>query len=115
MAHPVTPDGRYLVVRGRLWRRSDPSLDDAERDRLTHELMAARRDKGAAMKAGDDDAREAARARVDAAKHALGERGPVWWGPGPDGTTDPDLTRRMARTTTYATWFAGLDDEATAG
>lgn len=111
----MTPDGRYLVVRGRLWRRTDPSLDDAERERLTHELMAARREKGAATRSGDDDARESARARVDAAKHALGERGPVWWGPGEDGTTDPDLTRRMARTTPYAEWFAGLEDPPPGG
>ena len=104
-----TPDGRYLVVRGRLWRASDPSLGETERDRLTRDLMTARRAKGAAMKAGDDAARDAARAAVDAAKHALGERGPVWWGPDADGTTAPDLTRRMARTTEYADWFAGLD------
>jgi hypothetical protein len=104
---PVTPDGRYVVVRGRLWRRSDPRLEPAERDRLTHELMAARRAKQDAMRRGDDDAREAARARVDAAKVALGERGPVWWD---DGA--PDLTRHLARTGPYAAWFAALADGA---
>jgi release factor glutamine methyltransferase len=98
-----TPDGRYLVVRGRLWRCADPTLDPAEREALVAELMSARRDKGAAMRRGDAGAREAARARVDAAKHALGERGPVWW-----STGEPDLTRRLARTTPYADWFAGL-------
>lgn len=51
----TTPDGRYLVVRGRLWRCSDPRLPETERDDLVHELMSARRDKGAA---GDDDARK---------------------------------------------------------
>ena len=107
MPVPVTPDGRYLVVRGRLWRRSDPRLDPAERERLTRELMAARRAKGQAMRAGDDEAREAARARVDAAKVALGERGPVWWS---DGA--PDLTRHLARTGPYADWFAGLEPDA---
>lgn len=101
---PVTPDGRYLVVRGRLWRCSDPGLDPAEREALVAELMAARRDKGAAMRRGDAAARESARARVDAAKHALGERGPVWW-----STGEPDLTRRLARTTPYAAWFAALE------
>jgi hypothetical protein len=25
--YPVTPDGRYFVVRGRLWRLSNPALD----------------------------------------------------------------------------------------
>jgi len=97
----TTPDGRYLVVRGRLWRCADPRLEPAERDALTSELMAARRAKGAALRAGDDAGREAARQRVDAAKHALGERGPVWWD---DGA--PDLTRHLARTTPYAEWFA---------
>ena len=102
----VTPDGRYLVVRGRLWRCTDPTLDDARRTELARELMSARRDKQAAMRRRDDAGREAARARVDAAKHALGERGPVWWS---DGA--PDLTRRMARTTPYADWYASLPAE----
>ena len=70
---------------------------------LVAELMAARRAKQAAIRAGDDAARQEARARVDAAKTALGERGPVWWS---DGA--PDLNRHMARTTVYADWFAGL-------
>ena len=96
-----TPDGRYLVVRGRLWRCSNPDLSHEERERLTRELMDARRAKGAAMRAGDGAAREAARARVDAAKVGLGERGPVWW---TDGA--PDLNRHMARTTVYAAWFS---------
>ena len=104
-APPVTPDGRYLVVRGRLWRCSDPRLPAAERARLTSELMDARRAKGAAMRAGDAAAREHARARVDAAKHALGERGPVWWD---DGA--PDLTRHLARTGPYAGWWASVSD-----
>lgn len=108
--HPVTPDGRYLVVRGRLWRRSDPGLDPAEREALVAELMTARRDKGAAMRRGDAAAREAARARVDAVKRALGERGPVWW-----STGEPDLTRRMARTTSYADWFAALAEDGEGG
>jgi len=102
-AHPVTPDGRYFVVRGRLWRCSDPRLDPARRAELVQALMAARRAKGQAMRQADPAAREAARARVDAAKQALGERGPVWWD---DGA--PDYTRRMARNTPYAGWFAGL-------
>ena len=55
------------------------------------------------MRAGDAVGREAARVRVDAAKVALGERGPVWWTDG-----GPDLTRHMARNTAYAEWFASL-------
>ncbi len=107
MQYPVTPDGRYFVVRGRLWRCTDPGLDEAARAALTHELMDARRAKGVALRAGDAGAREAARARVDAAKRALGERGPAWWG---DGA--PDYNRHMARNTPYARWFEGLAGEA---
>ena len=104
MRHPVTPDGRYFVVRGRLWRCSNPHLDPVERARLTRELMEARRAKGKAMNAGDPTAREAARLRVDAAKIALGERGDPWW---TDGA--PDVNRHMARNTVYATWWATVE------
>lgn len=97
----VTPDGRYLVVRGRLWRRSNPALTEAQRQSLVDDLMDARRAKGAAMRAGDQQAREEARAAVDAAKHALGERGPVWW---TDGA--PDYNRHLAANTPYAAWYA---------
>ncbi len=103
MRYPTTPDGRYFVVRGRLWRCADPALDPAARAGLQRELMAARRAKGMALRQADPVAQEAARARVDAAKHALGERGPPWW---TDGA--PDLNRRMARNTPYADWFAAL-------
>lgn len=103
MRYPTTPDGRYFVVRGRLWRCSNPALDPAERDRLTHSLMDARRDVGAAKRAGDAAAERDARARVDAAKVALGERGPVWW---TDGA--PDFNRKMAKATPYADWFTAL-------
>ncbi len=104
MQHAVTPDGRYFVVRGRLWRCSNPALDPSRREQLTRDLMAARRDKAAAMRADDRDARDAARQRVDAAKIALGERGPAWWS---DGA--PDYNRHMARNTPYAAWFAGCE------
>lgn len=105
MTAPVTPDGRYIVVRGRLWRCSNPHLSEELRAERVAELMAARRAKQAAMRAGDDAAREAARSRVDAAKVALGERGAVWWD---DGA--PDFNRRLARTTPYADWFASLPE-----
>ena len=103
MKFPITPDGRYFVVRQRLWRCSDPKLSDERRAELVSELMSARRLKLAAMRTGDTAAREAARSQVDAAKVALGERGPVWWD---DGA--PDFNRHLARTTPYAEWFAGL-------
>ena len=103
MTPPITPDGRYFVVRGRLWRATNPNLDPAECTRLVQELMQARRAKAAAMRAGDAAAREQARRAVDATKHALGERGPVWWTDG-----DPDLNRHMARNTPYAAWYDAL-------
>ena len=106
MRHPATPDGRYFVVRGRLWRLADPALPAEERERLTRDLMAARRAVRSALAASDPMAEGAARAAVDAAKRALGERGPVWW---TDGA--PDLNRHMARNTPYAEWFAGLAAE----
>lgn len=100
---PVTPDGRYLVVRGRLWRRSDPRLTASQRQKLVDQLMEARRAVGRALRS-DPTALPAARASVDAAKTALGERGPAWWD---DGA--PDLNRRMARNTRYAEWYADLE------
>ena len=70
--YPRTPDGRYFVVRGRLWRASNPVLDLAEREQLVRDLMAARR--AVRSSKGDPVALAAARARVDAAKRSLGER-----------------------------------------
>ena len=54
------------------------------------------------MTAGGADLHNA-RAEVDAAKRALGERGPVWWA---DGT--PDLDRGLVANTPYAGCFAKL-------
>ena len=108
MRYPTTPDGRYFMVRGRLWRTSDPSLPEERRADLVKELMSARSAKGAAMRSGDEAAREAARQRVDAAKHALGERGPVWW---TDGT--PDYNRHLAKNTPYADWAAAQSPPST--
>ncbi|SFU86290.1 hypothetical protein SAMN02799631_02782 [Methylobacterium sp. 174MFSha1.1] len=101
---PTTPDGRYIVVRGRLWRRSDPGLPKARREALVQDLMRARRAVRAAKGEGGA-ALAAARAAVDAAKHGLGERGPPWW---TDGA--PDFNRHLARNTPYAEWFAGLEE-----
>lgn len=103
MKYPITPDGRYFIVRGRLWRCSNPKLSDERRTELVTALMSARRSKREALRAGDDAAREAAGLQVDAAKVALGERGPVWW---EDGS--PDFNRHLARTTPYAEWLVRL-------
>lgn len=70
----TTPDGRYIVVRGRLWRASKPNLSDAERTTLVHALAAARRDVKAALKQQDPARLAVARAAVHQAKVALGEQ-----------------------------------------
>ena len=99
-AHPTTPDGRYLVVRGRLWRKSNPELSTEQRDALIKQLMDARR----LLRGRRPDAERAeARKQVDEAKRALGERGPVWW---TDGA--PDFNRKLAKNTPYRDWFASL-------
>jgi uncharacterized protein len=74
-----TPDGRYIIVDGRRWRATDPSIPEERRKELVSELMSARRAVAAAKRAGDDEAERAARKRVHAAKVALGERGKPWW------------------------------------
>jgi len=101
-----TPDGRYMIVKGRLWRCSDPNLSEALRRHWVGRLMAARREVGQAKKAEDAEAERAARARVDQPKRALGERGPVWWS---DGA--PDYTQSRVENTPYADWYAGLEEE----
>lgn len=100
----VTPDGRYIVVRGRLWRRENPNLSEDCRQALVVALMAARRAVAAARQANDAPGEAVAHATVDAAKRGLGERGPVWW---TDGTAD--LNRHMVRNTGYAAWYADQD------
>ncbi len=97
---PTTPDGRYLVVKGRLWRRSNPALGTRQRALLVEALMHARRDVGLALRSGDAVAERKARARVHLAKVALGERGPPWW---TDGA--PDFNRHLVKNTPYAEWF----------
>ena len=74
-----TPDGRHIVVDGRRWRATDPSIPEERRQELVKELMSARSAVGWAKRRGDRDAERAARARVHRAKVALGERGPAWW------------------------------------
>ena len=97
--YPETPDGRYFVAKNRLWRKTDPRLDADTKQRWVCELMSARR---AVKAAGDDDsAQRIARDRVQAAKEALGERGPVWWD---DGA--PDETGTNPQNSSYAAWWA---------
>ena len=103
MAYPLTPDGRSMVVRGRLWRVANPHLPLHEREAHVHALMRARREVKAALAAKDNARLSAARSAVDAAKIALGERGPVWW---QDGAKD--FNRHLVKNTPYRAWHDQL-------
>lgn len=72
-------DERWLVVNGRRWPRTDPSLPAELVDRLKSHLGRGRSGVGAAKRRGDGAAVAAARERVGLAKRGLGERGPRWW------------------------------------
>ncbi|MCQ3015271.1 hypothetical protein NLO83_06560 [Pseudomonas tremae] len=100
-----TPDGRYFVVKGQLWRCSNPSLSEDVRQRLVNGLMAARRAVKTAKASGDANALKAARADLNQAKVALGERGDVWWTDGAE-----DFNRRKVENTPYAEWYERLSD-----
>ncbi|MEE4129398.1 hypothetical protein V2I60_01135 [Pseudomonas viridiflava] len=101
--NPTTPDGRYFVVKEQLWRCSNPSLTEEERQRLVNELMDARRTVKSAKVTQDSAQLKQARANVDTAKVALGERGPVWW---KDGA--PDYNRHKVDNTPYAEWYRSI-------
>jgi hypothetical protein len=106
LQHPGTPDGRYFIVKGRYWRLANPDLPVNDKAALVSELMRARRSVKAAKREGDVEAEAAAHRDVDAAKHALGQRGPVWW-----TEDDPDLNRHLVKNTPYANWFAALKSQ----
>ena len=94
-----TPDHRYYVLKGRLWRLSNPGLDRKTHQQLVEQLMAAKRE----VRDGKDSIqRISARLKADRAKRALGERGAVWW---TDGA--PDYHRCLVINTPYASWFTG--------
>ena len=100
MARPApltTPDGRYLIVHDRLWRCADPSIPWDIRQQFVKDLMKARRAVDLATTAAE---KKAARQAVDAARHALGERGPAWWMDG-----DPDLSGSRVQDSPYADWY----------
>lgn len=96
--YPETLDGRYFLANGRLWRMTNPAIPEDERQRLIDKLMDARR----SVRERRPDM-PTIRATIDAAKVALGERGPVWWD---DGA--PDFNRYLVKNTPYAAWAAEL-------
>lgn len=103
--YPTTPDGRDFLVKGQLWRCSNPALSDEKRQHLVRDLMDARLAVKKAKASNDESQMRAARALVDQAKRALGERGPVWWSDG-----SPDYNRHRAVSTPYADWYAFMRD-----
>lgn len=72
-------DERWMVINGRRWRRTDPTLPTELVESLKSHLGRGRSGVRSAKLASDDDAVRAARERVGLAKHGLGERGPYWW------------------------------------
>ncbi len=66
-------------MKGQNWRTTDPGLDENIRQQLVDALMEGRRWVRDANRTGDPAALRAARAHVDLAKRALGERGQRWW------------------------------------
>lgn len=104
MNPPTTPDGRSFVVRGRLWRATNPDLPETVRSALVQQLMNARRAGKSARANKDAPALAQARAEVNIAKISLGERGAVWW---TDGAKDSN--RHLVKNTPYAEWYQNLD------
>ncbi|MCG7596433.1 hypothetical protein ACXYX3_13885 [Mycobacterium sp. C3-094] len=73
----MTEDGHYIVIKGRRWRATDPAIPEQRREELTHILMAWRRE---VRRTRGTPQEATARAGVQDAKVALGERGsPPWW------------------------------------
>lgn len=98
--NPHTPDGRYFVARGKLCRCTNPALPNAERRKLIKRMMRARM---AERRAKADSEYASARAAIDSAKIALGERGPVWW-----DDNAPDYSGLDPVETPYADWWQSL-------
>jgi hypothetical protein len=96
----ASDDERWLVINGRRWRRTDPSLPAELVAALTSHLGRGR--SGVRRAQGDPDALAAARRRVDLAKHGLGERGPYCW--------DEPESERLHRARQALAELKGLED-----
>lgn len=90
-------DEHYLVIAGRRWRKTDPTIPENLRSELVHELMDARRAVHAAKLAKSAAQEQRARTRVQDAKLALGERGAKYW-----ETPDEPAQRKRAAATIRA-------------
>jgi len=87
-----TADGRYIIVNGRKWRATDPSIPETLKTQLVAVLMSGRRDVAKALRTKDKILEKEARDRVNDAKIALGERGQAWW-----ETYEDDALRKRLR------------------
>jgi hypothetical protein len=77
-----TPDGHYIIVKGRRWRATDPTIPDDSLAELKHHLAKGR----SGVRSKEESAVLAARKRTGLAKLGLGERGkPEWWNDTEDG------------------------------
>ncbi|WP_240689227.1 biopolymer transporter Tol [Brevibacterium aurantiacum] len=70
---------KWMVIKGRKWRRTDPELPEEMVAELKSHLGTARNAVRTAQKSGTDEDVSVARNRVSIAKHGLGERGDYWW------------------------------------
>ena len=100
----TTPDGRYHVIQGRLWRAPNPTLPAEAKVRHMRDLLNGRRALKTAKATADEAAITAARRLIAGAQVGLGERGKVWW---KDGA--PDFNRTQVKHSPYADWFASVD------
>jgi hypothetical protein len=95
-------DDHWMVINGRHWRKTDPSLPDDVVDALKSHLGRGRSGVRVAKGNNDPDAVAAARNRTNLAKHGLGERGPYWW--------DEPPADRIARAKDALRQLASLDE-----
>ncbi|MEF2978106.1 biopolymer transporter Tol [Subtercola sp. YIM 133946] len=70
---------RWMLINGRRWRRTDPTLPAPVVEALKSHLGRARAQVRMTRHDGDEKGLAAARRRVGLAKLGLGERGPYWW------------------------------------
>lgn len=105
--HEGVDGERWLVVNGRRWRRTDPSLPADVVEALKSHLGRGRSGVRSAKRASDDDAVAAARKRTGLAKHGLGERGPAWW--------DEPEEARLTRARDALRELDALDEQAAEG
>jgi hypothetical protein len=100
----ASDDERWVVINGRRWRRTDPSLPPDLVEALKSHLGKGRSGVRSAKSRDDEAAVSVARRRVDLAKHGLGERGPKWW--------DEEKSARLHRAREALRELEALDEQS---